>query len=347
MVYPGLRANISDDVLIDEALREHPDARERMARMESSHPMMSCTLPSSATLPERLRDNSNPTVQKHSSFRRIQSTLTIARRAPAALGDEIMLLRRACLGYALIRHRVGAMGARVLISTMFWIIVAYFVWHSRHAPRRGQLVRTGVSGFHGRRRVAAVLVQWEERQQRLVDFCRRWAMPSGVVLFALLVVQANTGALTGYPPRCYQCAASASGWRTMADEIEAVRAREGASCVLAPDYGTTGWLAFYLPRALASRSRVRASAGSTCPSRHLRSSPENCCTSTRLGPAIRRSDGQVCEHRESRRGQAQARASDDRDLRARCTGSAEGRRVRSLATAGAGSRGEASTDFQS
>lgn len=33
-VYPGLRAQISDDELIDEALREHPDARERMARME-------------------------------------------------------------------------------------------------------------------------------------------------------------------------------------------------------------------------------------------------------------------------------------------------------------------------
>lgn len=33
-VYPGLRAQISDDELIDEALREHPDARERMRRME-------------------------------------------------------------------------------------------------------------------------------------------------------------------------------------------------------------------------------------------------------------------------------------------------------------------------
>jgi hypothetical protein len=38
MVYPGLRAPISDDVLIDEALREHPDAWERMARMEELAP---------------------------------------------------------------------------------------------------------------------------------------------------------------------------------------------------------------------------------------------------------------------------------------------------------------------
>jgi hypothetical protein len=38
------------------------------------------------------------------------------------------------------------------------------------------------------------------------------------------------------------------GWRELAGEIEAVRARTGAACVLAPDYGTTGWLAFYLPK---------------------------------------------------------------------------------------------------
>jgi hypothetical protein len=38
------------------------------------------------------------------------------------------------------------------------------------------------------------------------------------------------------------------GWRELAAEIEAVRVRLGAGCVLAPDYGTTGWLAFYLPK---------------------------------------------------------------------------------------------------
>ena len=38
------------------------------------------------------------------------------------------------------------------------------------------------------------------------------------------------------------------GWRELAAGIEAVRVRVGATCVLAPDYGTTGWLAFYLPK---------------------------------------------------------------------------------------------------
>jgi hypothetical protein len=37
------------------------------------------------------------------------------------------------------------------------------------------------------------------------------------------------------------------GWRELASEIEAIRKRTGATCILAPDYGTTSWLAFYLP----------------------------------------------------------------------------------------------------
>src|SRR6201999_933645 len=38
------------------------------------------------------------------------------------------------------------------------------------------------------------------------------------------------------------------GWRELAGEIEAVRQRVGAKCILAPDYGTTSWLIFYLPK---------------------------------------------------------------------------------------------------
>jgi hypothetical protein len=38
------------------------------------------------------------------------------------------------------------------------------------------------------------------------------------------------------------------GWRELAAGIEVVRLRVGATCVLAPDYGTTSWLAFYLPK---------------------------------------------------------------------------------------------------
>jgi hypothetical protein len=67
------------------------------------------------------------------------------------------------------------------------------------------------------------------------------------VLFALLIVQANTGMLTGYR-RDATVRSVGVGWHEIAREIEATRVRAGAACVLAPDYGTTSWLTFYLPK---------------------------------------------------------------------------------------------------
>jgi hypothetical protein len=90
-------------------------------------------------------------------------------------------------------------------------------------------------------------VQWQPRARRLVDFCLRWAAPTGIVMFAALIVQANTGWLSGYR-RDATVRSVGVGWRELAAGVEAVRVHHGATCVLAPDYGTTGWLAFYLPR---------------------------------------------------------------------------------------------------
>ena len=78
-------------------------------------------------------------------------------------------------------------------------------------------------------------------------------------MFALLIVQANTGVLSGYR-RDATVRSVGVGWRELAAGIEAVRDRVGAGCVLAPDYGTTGWLAFYLPKGtcvLQQSQRIR------------------------------------------------------------------------------------------
>jgi hypothetical protein len=135
----------------------------------------------------------------------------------------------------------------VLVNTMFWTIVAYFVWHSLHARVEANWFAPVYPAFAIAAAVAASLTPWGARPQRLADFCWRWAAPSGVLMFALLIVQANTGALSGYR-RDATVRSVGVGWRELAGEIEAVRARVGATCVLAPDYGTTGWLAFYLPK---------------------------------------------------------------------------------------------------
>jgi Dolichyl-phosphate-mannose-protein mannosyltransferase len=148
--------------------------------------------------------------------------------------------------YALLKRNAGAFAARMLINSTFWIIALYFVWHSLHARVEANWFAPVYPAFAIAAAVAANLTRWEVRQQRVVDFCRRWASPVGILMFALLIVQANTGALTGYR-RDATVRSVGVGWRELASEIEAVRARTGATCVLAPDYGTTGWLAFYLP----------------------------------------------------------------------------------------------------
>ena len=149
--------------------------------------------------------------------------------------------------YALATRKTGAAAARVLVNSAFWTIVAYFVWHSLHARVEANWFAPVYPAFAIAAAPAAHLTQWEARAQRLADFCLRWAAPVGVVMFALLIVQANTGWLSGYR-RDATVRSVGVGWRELAAGIEAVRVRTGAACVLAPDYGTTGWLAFYLPK---------------------------------------------------------------------------------------------------
>jgi len=148
--------------------------------------------------------------------------------------------------HALAWRKAGALPARVLVEAMFWSIVAYFVWHSLHARVEANWFAPVYPAFAIAAAVAAHLARWDGRAARLADFCRRWAAPSGVVMFVALVVQADTGILSGYR-RDATVRSIGVGWRELADGIEQARVRAGATCVLAQDYGTTGWLAFYLP----------------------------------------------------------------------------------------------------
>jgi 4-amino-4-deoxy-L-arabinose transferase-like glycosyltransferase len=149
--------------------------------------------------------------------------------------------------HALARRQAGALAARVLVNVMFWTIVVYFIWHSLHARVEANWFAPVYPAFAIAAAVAATITAWEPRWQRLADFCSRWAAPAGIVMFILLIVQANTGVLSAYR-RDATVRSVGVGWRDTAAGIEAVRERVGASCVLAPDYGTTGWLAFYLPK---------------------------------------------------------------------------------------------------
>jgi 4-amino-4-deoxy-L-arabinose transferase-like glycosyltransferase len=149
--------------------------------------------------------------------------------------------------YALLKRGGGAFAARTLLSAMFWTIVAYFMWHSLHARVEANWFAPAYPAFAIAAAVAANLTQWDHRAQRVANFCLRWAAPTGILMFALLIVQANTGLLSGFR-RDATVRSVGVGWRELAAAIDAARQRTGATCVLASNYGTTGWLAFYLPK---------------------------------------------------------------------------------------------------
>jgi hypothetical protein len=149
--------------------------------------------------------------------------------------------------YALAVRKPGASSARVLINALFWVIVLYFTWHSLHDRVEANWFAPVYPMLAIAAAVAATAVQWQPREQRTVDFCLRWAGPTGAVMFAALVLQANTGLLSGYR-RDATVRSVGVGFVELAKQIEQVRARVGAGCVLASDYGTTSWLMFYLPK---------------------------------------------------------------------------------------------------
>jgi hypothetical protein len=158
--------------------------------------------------------------------------------------------------HALFRRKAGALPSRVLIDVMFWTITLYFLWHSLHARVEANWFAPVYPAFAIAAAVAAHLARWEMRLQRVADFCLRWAPHVGILMFVLLVVQANTGVLTNYR-RDATVRSVGVGWRELAAEIEEVRNRVGATCVLAPDYGTTSWLAFYLPRGTCVAQQIQ------------------------------------------------------------------------------------------
>jgi 4-amino-4-deoxy-L-arabinose transferase-like glycosyltransferase len=173
----------------------------------------------------------------------------IAELVPTQVGfaTPLVFILGAMGLHAMAWGRAGAYPARALVNAMFWTIVAYFVWHALHARVEANWFAPVYPAFAVAAAVAATQTPWQGARRTLAGFCRRWAAPTGVALFIALIVQANTGLLSGYR-RDATVRSVGVGWHETAREIEAVRARVGASCVLAPDYGTTSWLAFYLPK---------------------------------------------------------------------------------------------------
>ena len=216
--------------------------------------------------------------------------------------------------YALLRRNSGARAGAGADQRDVLDHRAVFRLAFAACPRRGQLVCADLSGVCDRGRGRRPSTQWRPRWQRGADFCLRWAAPSGVLLFVALIVQANTGVLSGYR-RDATVRSVGVGWRDLARDIEAVRVRVGAACVLAPDYGTTGWLTFYLPKGTCVVQPTQRIRWVNMPEPDPPSSPASFYMSTNCAPASRRISRYLFAYRADRRIAADARSAHDRDLR--------------------------------
>jgi hypothetical protein len=148
--------------------------------------------------------------------------------------------------YALLKGYAGTRAASVLINATVWVVFAYFAVHSLHHEVHPDWLSQIYPALAIAAGVGAHLVIWRPRWQRVLDWLVRWALPGSILTVVLVIFQTNTGMLSGY--RNDQVAhIFAVGFPKAAQEIEAIRARTGAGCILASDYGTTAWLAFYQP----------------------------------------------------------------------------------------------------
>jgi 4-amino-4-deoxy-L-arabinose transferase-like glycosyltransferase len=149
--------------------------------------------------------------------------------------------------FALAKRGEGTLAGRVLINAMVWTLTIYFVWHSLHGRVEANWFGPIYPALAIAAAVASDVARWQPRGRHFADACRRWALPVGVGMFVALVVQVNTGLLSGYR-RDASVRSVGVGFPELAAEIEAMRAKSGARCVLAQGYGVTSWLRFYLPK---------------------------------------------------------------------------------------------------
>ena len=187
--------------------------------------------------------------------------------------------------HALVWRNAGAFAARMLINTMFWTIVAYFIWHSLHARVEANWFAPVYPAFAIAAAVAAHLTRWDSHRQRARRFLPALGRADGNCAVRASDRAGQYRRAHGLSPRCHRAQRRRRLART------GRRNRSGARCaparlacwrrITAPPDGSPS----ICRRAPAWCSRPSASVRSTCPSRSRRNCPASCCLSTRRGPA--------------------------------------------------------------
>jgi 4-amino-4-deoxy-L-arabinose transferase-like glycosyltransferase len=151
------------------------------------------------------------------------------------------------LGLAgLLKGEGGSRGAGVLLNAMVWPIVLYFIWHTFHGRVEGNWPEPIYVAFVIAAAVAAERIKWDGAWGAIAGWSQRLAVPVGLAMAAFIYLQAVFG-IVPLGPTDPTARALGAGWRELGVKMDAVRKSFGAPVVLTADYGSTAWLAFYLP----------------------------------------------------------------------------------------------------
>lgn len=149
--------------------------------------------------------------------------------------------------YALWRRKDVSQSVRALINASVLTLFCYMAWHSLHERVEGNWLAPVYPAFAIAAAYAAFGTLWTGRLERTVNGSQRTALPVGVVLFLLLILQVHSGIFTLFK-RDPSVRTVGIGWPVLARDIEAAREVLGATCVLANDYGTAAMMMFYMPK---------------------------------------------------------------------------------------------------
>jgi 4-amino-4-deoxy-L-arabinose transferase-like glycosyltransferase len=165
--------------------------------------------------------------------------------AQVALATPFVFLLGATGLLAMLCGRGGDRPTRALLGLMIWPMVIYFAWHALHDRVQANWFAPVYPAFAIAAALAAENLAWQGGFARLMDFCRRWALLTGVAMFAIVGLQAGFGILplgrndpTGRM--------LAIGWPELSADIEGFRERLGATAIVTTSYAATAWLSYYL-----------------------------------------------------------------------------------------------------
>ena len=134
--------------------------------------------------------------------------------------------------------------SRRLLAALAAPLLVYFTFHSLHDRVQGNWLAPLYPVFALIAADAAeTTLPLQPGAATLIAFARRWTVPLGLALTAMIYVQAIYAPLT--VPAQSDPTSQLAGWRDLARDLDSVVQREGAGYVLTQGYALTGLLKIY------------------------------------------------------------------------------------------------------